>query len=166
MICNNCKIQKVCKNYDYLTNHTEISIDKCDLYISNASETNNLIENIKALNPTNLNLKLNEGGESPFNVIPIDIKEKPITKKIMVECPTCGTKVFKDNIKECSDCGKETCPNCGIDVFECITEKNLNGTVRYCNECYGIEDDDIDKVQISFKDLLNKSLLNNKEEGE
>lgn len=155
MICDKCKNKKICKNYDYLIEHIELTIEKCDLYYSNILEVNKL--SVKDSKGNNV-IELNKG---PFLSPIIDNKEKELKPKEIVKCPTCGVSTYKEDIQDCLECGKPTCPSCGTEAFGCsVDDYNNIETVRYCNECYGndYESENSYNSPTSFKDLLSNAL--------
>lgn len=153
MICNNCINKKICKNYDYLLEHNELTISNCERKISEL-----------IINKKEEDFKPKYGGFIPpkdnIAQFPMKSKEEIKSELVIINCPTCGKETLNDDVKECIKCGKLTCSNCGIDIVNCeIKDNEESKEERICNECYGYkEGKEIFNSNLSFKDILNNSI--------
>ena len=157
MICTNCKLKKICKNYDYLQEHDELVVSSCkfrteqEITLSPSFYKQHQIE--KSDININSNTTNNDNNVSEFK--PKIVKqEKP--KQKLTTCPTCKAKTFESDLKTCSKCGKTICSNCSTESNQ-VTTNNLESLGVLCDECYGIDNNNNEEVYnstSSIKDLL------------
>ena len=157
MICERCKLKKICKNYDYLIEHDELTISDCSFIQSEGPYK--FLNNLVDLN------KQNETKESfkPKIIKPVEDAEEPEDK--VVKCPNCGGNTFESDIKECDKCHKKICPNCGTDITNIVGDGEDIATIFLCNECNGIDESvEAYDSSMSFMDLLDQLDLDKEDE--
>ena len=77
----------------------------------------------------------------------------------LVKCPNCGGNTFESDIKECDNCHKKICPNCGTDITNIVGDGEDIAITFLCNECNGI-DESVEAYDSSksFMDLFDLDL--------
>lgn len=152
MICTNCKLKKICKNYDYLQEHNELVVSSCKFRTEQEVTLSPLFyeQHKKEKSDTNINDDINNISEFK----PKLVKQKEPEQKLTT-CPTCKAKTFESDLKTCSKCGKTVCSNCSTESSQ-VTTGDLKSLGVLCNKCYGIDNnnEEIYDSTSSIKDLL------------
>lgn len=165
MICDTCKLKKICKNYDYLTEHDELTISDCSF--AQSEDPYAFLKNLcKPMDITELKREpvkdpgvLFNNTEEPFKPRIVKTDEVEEAEDKIVKCPTCGEDTFESDIKECSKCHKKVCSSCSTDITNMANDGEDVVITRLCNECNGIDDsENAYNSSSSFKDLLNFDL--------
>lgn len=151
MICNNCKNKMICKNYDYISLHSELTISDCTLKILQEEIKPKLFRPSQVFTKDNKYLK----------PIPMQKQKKEEKQKEkLIECPNCNGKTFEEDIKECSVCGALTCSACSYNTVDADKEDKDLKPKRICNKCYGI-DEKAEKDNVDdFKTILLNQIRN------
>lgn len=162
MICDSCKLKKICKNYDYLTEHDELTISDCS-FVQSENPYAFLKGLCKPMDLTKANPESVKDPGIPFS----DTKEgfKPRIVKTdepedkIIKCPTCREDTFESDIKECSKCHKKVCSNCSTDITNMPKDGDDVVITCLCNECNDIDESkEAYNSSSSLKDLLNFDL--------
>ena len=153
MICTNCKLKKICKNYDYLQEHDELVVSSCKFRTEQEITLSPLFYEQHKKEKSDININDNtDNNISEFK--PKLVKQKEPEQKL-ITCPTCKAKTFESDLKTCSKCGKTVCSNCSTESSQ-VTIGDLESLGVLCNECYGIDDNNKETYNStsSIKDLL------------
>ena len=155
MICNDCKLKKICKNYDYLIDHNELTISNCSYIQSRTEESFEFLNSLLKSEDTNNTNKLQEEEkEKTFKPRIVNLE----TDKI-IKCPNCGVNTFESDIKECNACHKKVCSNCSTDITNIAKDGDDIIITCLCNDCNDIDESkNAYDSSSSLKDLLNFNL--------
>ncbi len=155
MICTNCKLKKICKNYDYLQKHDELVVSSCKFRTEQEIILSPSFYEQHKKEKSDININDNtDNNISEFKPKPKLVKQKEYEQKL-ITCPTCKAKTFESDLKICSKCGKTVCSNCSTESSQ-VTVGDLKSLGVLCNECYGIDNNNKETYDStsSIKDLL------------
>lgn len=182
MICDDCNKSDVCKHYDYLKEYNGLKLKECsyktyNYNINNNINTNNIYKRIDKpitttyTNQTNSNnldtntlFRENISNKiQEINNSKLTDKEKNKDFKIvktpteLVECPSCGEKVYEDDLSVCDKCNKTICSACGTQSFDCNEETLKN----VCDTCWNNKKDEIKDDVLKWGEFLGKNIRSN-----
>lgn len=140
MICKDCIKKDVCKHYIYLKEYDGLKLKECNYKFSievsdmeskyiesnimllNSKESKeNVIEKIQEINKANLSL---EKSTQDFKLV-----SKPSK---LIECPSCNSNIYPEDLISCNKCEKEICPVCGFQTYDCNKDEYIN----LCDNCW------------------------------
>lgn len=123
MICDNCKIEKVCKLTNYineLKKYGKVNYIDCKFKIEiNAEDKDQPTQKARDFTET-FPIKFKDFKDFKDN------KDK--TKRKKIKCSNCNENIYEDEIKHCAICNKTICNLCSVS--------DMKSNRILCEECW------------------------------
>lgn len=144
MICKDCIKKDVCKHYAYIKEYSGLELKDCSYRssskLSSISYTNNesniaLLSSFSKEDVSERIQKISQVTPSnEDNVLDFKVVSTPTE---LVECSTCNTKNYLEDLSTCDKCQKQVCPACAFQTYNCTT----NELVNLCDDCWNEEEE-------------------------